>query len=245
MAYHPSADELINENKDVLEKVAVVKDGLNLLCSNPAYRDVLSNSQEKNKCDSEPENNFNAKLEDLDQNANGFSVSEIDCNEEDKDAAGFIQLTETNSKSRVPQLVFLDSDDNSSTEQLCPNHSDLITKPFCAKTELERSEDGCNSNRLLNGIGNLNDLSLSQKSVSSQQSSDSDLITDHCPENMSPNEDSAVVFSGRHKDWHCHDTTLKLASDKTARNQLLAVSILCFVFMIGESVGKNVYQLIW
>ncbi|XP_060591515.1 proton-coupled zinc antiporter SLC30A2-like [Ruditapes philippinarum] len=45
------------------------------------------------------------------------------------------------------------------------------------------------------------------------------------------------TFIDENDDWHCHATTAKIPEDKTARNQLIAVSVLCFLFMVGEAIG--------
>lgn len=42
-------------------------------------------------------------------------------------------------------------------------------------------------------------------------------------------------------DWHCHARE-KTKADTVARNQLVAVSVLCFIFMIGEAIGKIIKQ---
>ena len=42
-------------------------------------------------------------------------------------------------------------------------------------------------------------------------------------------------ISTNHKNWHCHAPLP--GEDKTARNQLIGVSVLCFAFMIAELAG--------
>lgn len=38
-------------------------------------------------------------------------------------------------------------------------------------------------------------------------------------------------------EWHCHSSTVNNPPNQMARNQLIVVSVLCFLFMVGETVG--------
>lgn len=216
------------------------------LCFNPVYIEKLRNVQESGRLEAEND----AKL----KSTFDYEVGGDLCDAEDRGA-----VTEASSSRKcVPQLVFLDSDDSSSTEQLYKDKACEQVFPTSEKknsqTFLRKNNPESNGLSLM-GIHKEDFLTSSQKSVSSNHSSDSDLITDHSVEQtMSRNDDtiqlnsvtehvreqSSGLFSIR-KDWHCHDHSLKLPPDKTARNQLLAVSILCFLFMVGETVGKSIH----
>lgn len=44
--------------------------------------------------------------------------------------------------------------------------------------------------------------------------------------------------------WHCHlDSPAKV--DRVARNQLVAISVICVIFMIGEIIGELCFNVIW
>lgn len=252
------ADESVSDENsvsDVLRVVENVNGGEDQLCCNPIYRDRLQNQTESNKWSGDAEDNLNSNsVRSKTKDANGFNanngfsfeleVGGIQCDEEDRGAANFIPLTETQSKRFVPQLVFLDSDEGSSAEQLIPNGIDLSSTKQNNNTHEKRvsgiphSHPITSHEKLVDGFSLYKDLSSSQKSVSSQLSSDSDLITDV---NMAQNDSTAVLPSDRSHEWHCHDASLKLRPDKTARNQLITVSVLCFIFMVGEAVGKEIH----
>ena len=216
---------------DEITKGESANDEDGLLCCNPAYHEVLQSSHNFDNQGVKSTYELN-----IDKNANGFIVEER-CDEEDKGPTNFIPLTQTSTRA-LPQLVFLDSDDSSSTEHLFKRNSDLITNKgegwqVC---EDRKSYSQSDPPHLLERFDKNTDLTFSQQSRTSQHSSDSDLITDHTAEEMTRSRENSVTLGG--KLWHCHDESLKLPPDLIARNQLIAVSIFCFLFMIGETVGK-------
>jgi hypothetical protein len=192
-----------------------------------------------------------------------FPVGGVTCDTEDK---GCSELDVNDSSKFLPRLVFLDSDENISrnTDNISLNNPE--TSYY--REERSVSDSAVANNHHLpvlnshlndyNSSGHLTDESTnpllhSQHSHASQVSSDSDLIRDHT---MATEQELATVagedyeqflmeqtendtFIDENDDWHCHATTAKIPEDKTARNQLIAVSVLCFLFMVGEAIGNS------
>lgn len=198
-------------------------------------------------------------------------VGGVTCDVEDQGCSELDRNTNTYSSAYLPRLVFLDSDENISgsnneqfssydgklihEERSVDNREDLTVIPFKHETDLpiehsklipENLKDTNNAVRFLQ----------SQISHASLHSSDSDLICDHTMpvdrelelENVGEEDfdhylQEHMEDDPRINDWHCHPTAVKIPPDKMARNQLIAVSILCFLFMCGEAVGNEVFYI--
>lgn len=207
-------------------------------CTNPSYQERFDNSLESSTWPS-------GNNTDLDSHGI-FEVGGEGCDAEDKGITAFIPLTDNASKRFLPKLVFIESGDVPDDK----NENHLDDQCYAAKStpvSLQADCQGGPVDHRLTLFGKFDksvDSSLSQRLVTSQNSSDSDLITEHSEEmNMVSNGDTQPLIPGNaeefHDEWHCHNKNVHLPSDKTARNQLLAVSVLCFLFMVGESVGKK------
>lgn len=185
-------------------------------------------------------------------NGTEYEVGGVNCDKEDQP---WFQYTDGTSTKFLPRLVFLDSEENITNR----NYSDNCVNETLPREERSASDSivltksdysKLHSDSFANTVDRHNDFLLkSHHSRVSAHSSDSDLITDH---NMSVENDLQNVaeedidhFLQEHesdvnniKDWHCHRSTVKIPPDKMARNQLVAVSVLCLLFMVGEAVGK-------
>lgn len=230
---------LTDDNKTFPIRVSSDNVGANgYKCTNPSYQERFDNSFERSTW---------ASGNNTDLDSHGvYEVGGEGCDAEDKGIAAFIPLTDNASKRFLPQLVFIESEDVPDDQ----NENHMGTQRFQAKTtpvSLHGDFQCESADHRLTLFGKFDksvDSSLGQRLVTSQNSSDSDLITEHSEElNMGRNGDTQPLNPGNaeefHDEWHCHDKNVHLPSDKTARNQLLAVSVLCFLFMVGESVGKK------
>ena len=188
-----------------------------------------------------------------------FNVGGVTCDNEDK---GCTELDVNDSTKFLPRLVFLDSDENvtrNKSESLLSNPASnyyreerSASDTTDVKSHSLRIEKSHLNQPSRNGYlvdESVNPLLQSQSSHISQISSDSDLIRDH----TMPSEQELAEVGGENyeqflmeqtennihlDEWHCHTKTAKVPEDKTARNQLIAVSVLCFLFMVGEAIGN-------
>ena len=160
---------------------------------------------------------------------------------------------ETNDSSKyLPRLVFLDSE-----ETLAENNQNDQTGEESVRQERAVSDSAViqrlaspSLNTFQRSESSGNHFYKNRRSRVSQasiQSSDSELLLDHSVTENSdlPGDEDFERFimeypteHPRLKTWHCHAIGTKIPEDNVARNQLIAVSILSFLFMIGESVGR-------
>ncbi|XP_052254820.1 zinc transporter 2-like [Dreissena polymorpha] len=175
-----------------------------------------------------------------------FEIGGVKCDDEDGGLSEFDAVSViTKNKHVAPRLVFLGSDE----------HLNSSNYGYAADS------DYSDRNRTLSDNTRVPDLLKSQNggapvsrtvrthsrnSHTSHVSSDSDLLAE-LDEHFAENEMNRIQLLSSNLEvgedassdngWHCHDGTIKNPLDKTARNQLIAVSILCILFMIGETIG--------
>lgn len=194
-----------------------------------------------------------------------FKLGGVICDQEDKGCLDSSESLKGNSSRHLPRLAFLDSDENITNKEDSLILCDSLTHSN-SKCKERSASDGVVVNSGLTSAekslvyenpdfkythDNTGRFLESHNSHVSLQSSDSELITDHIMPSehevtnvgeedfeqflLQNTEDDAADL----KDWHCHAATAKIPPDKVARNQLIAVSVLCFLFMVGEAIGKS------
>ena len=182
----------------------------------------------------------------------GYGLGGVHCDEEDRGLDEFTNLKRSN--KFVPTLAFLDSDENVHEQLYNPEeHRTDKLQHKGPKADIEKV-----TKRHKDSFQNPNTEHCNRYSA---HSSDSDLIQDHA---MASERDSLVLSNGieetqydRHVCdnsslprldlmWHCHRRILQVPPDTMAKKQLIAVSVLCFIFMVGEAVGKykNIYTML-
>lgn len=194
-----------------------------------------------------------------------FELGGVICDQEDKGCLDSpdSQRLKSNSSRHLPRLVFLDSDENIIKKEDSLLLCDSLTHSKCK--ERSASDGVVVNSGLLSAEKSLvyenPDYNYTQDYTGRQlkshnshvslQSSDSELITDHImpleQEVTNVGEEdfeqfllqNTIADAADLKDWHCHAATVKIPPDKVARNQLIAVSVLCFLFMVGEAIGKS------
>ena len=164
------------------------------------------------------------------------------CLEDDQEDEGLKNIDSSNGVNHIPKLVFLGSDEDLSQANDDENsdlfQSDINNLEFKLSNENELKEVAKYS-------GNDETNLQSSYSKSSLHSTDSELLIDHNPSDDTEDIERFIIENEMTDDnlskllkWHCHDPTTFLLPDKMARNQLIAVATLCFLFMVGEAVGK-------
>lgn len=175
--------------------------------------------------------------------------------EDDREDEGLKTIDCTTGVNHIPRLVFLGSDEDLSRS----NKDDIffVERNQSDNLDFESKSDSYSNtdNRYTTNDENTRDnfvhpddetqtVLTSQHSRTSIYSTDSELLADHSLDENS--EIERFIMENEMTDdnlsklmkWHCHDPKTFLLPDKMARNQLIAVSVLCFLFMIGEAVGK-------
>ena len=147
----------------------------------------------------------------------------------------------------LPRLVFLDSDENITLNIPSENRNiENRQQRSASDSVVIKERDQQYTVKLLQKQGQENNCCgyTNQISKNSVQSSDSELLTDHNVMDTNPTEINMTILKGGKgikkgdDTWHCHLKNTKIPPDRMARNQLIAVSILCFLFMIGEAIGS-------
>ncbi|XP_052812564.1 proton-coupled zinc antiporter SLC30A8-like [Mya arenaria] len=179
-----------------------------------------------------------------------LDVVDDKCDFEDRGIHEFDNLN--SSASGHPRLVFKENCSN-----IVDGHENYVgTDEFddFVRGDRSLSDISCvrQQNKETDGYSNPVVKNYNRNSHVSVQSSDSDLIIS----SDMPNErDQLVELNGVDRyssslqrcddsaseqddsEWHCHKRITKIPPDLMARKQLIAVSVLCFIFMIGEAVG--------
>ncbi|KAK3598423.1 hypothetical protein CHS0354_016420 [Potamilus streckersoni] len=197
-------------------------------------------------------NALNVKGEEIDNEEYNFRFAESESD------------TDEHFKSSVavpPRLVFLESSDSDLDGDFDITNASLNIMSKSRKSPIPDSRGNINLpslevardctlvSEITFGSETRNSLhsSLSNNSVAS---SDSELLRDlddymnattEMRNQLSADMSNMVVHArgeGQPESpWHCHDTQFKVPPDRVARNQLIAVSLFCFLFMIGEIIG--------
>ena len=188
------------------------------------------------------------------------------CLEDDREDEGLKTIDCKAGVNHIPRLVFLGSDEDIS--QTFKNDSDVEKE--ISDINVERSESDRHGHSLIsrskgkrnsideletetqNGETEEDDLTRSGRySRTSLYSTDSELLADHNLDDNSEDIERFIMENEMADDslsklmkWHCHDPKTFLLPDKMARNQLITVSILCFVFMVGEAIGRLLFAIL-
>lgn len=198
-------------------------------------------------------------------NKNRVGVANLEDDEEDRGCSEF-DKEENKSTRYLPQLVFLDSEENISEfekqtfEDTHPLRKERAVSDSFVTGNLQTdtlqiireahdnssgdhststSKHGIHQNGtcVQTSINNNSFTHGRPSNTSLHSSTDSELITDHRLSTDDSFEQFMMEEDSKLNTWHCHSRTAKIPPDKTARNQLIAVSILCFMFMVGEAIG--------
>ena len=167
--------------------------------------------------------------------------------EDDREDEGLKSIDCTTGVSHIPRLVFIGSDEdltqNNDYENNDSEQERNENESYQTGYDIKRSQWGESSEVTEN---NSESNLTSQYSRTSLHSTDSELLADHYLDDSE--EIERFIIENEMTDdslskllkWHCHDPATFLLPDKMARNQLIAVSILCFLFMVGEAIGKEI-----
>ena len=188
------------------------------------------------------------------------------CLEDDGEDEGLKTIDCTAGVNHIPRLVFLGSEEDLSktfngendTENKDENfdrnfrrsESESNGDGFIDKYRTDRNDrSGSNTETDSNQRRENNQIGSSQYSLNN--STDSELLADHISEDNSEDIERFIMENEMTDDnlskllkWHCHDPNTFLLPDRMARNQLITVSVLCFLFMVGEAIGKIIFYFI-
>ena len=178
--------------------------------------------------------------------------------EDDNEDEGLQTIDCTTGVNHIPRLVFLGSEEDLSQNFNSENDSENRDNLHANSDRNEsdgNSDHSIDTNRTetLDGNGSSipternqsRHLLTGNSQYSRNNSTDSELLADHTLENNTEDIERFIMENEMTDDnlskllrWHCHDPKTFLLPDRMARNQLITVSVLCFLFMVGEAVGK-------
>ena len=181
--------------------------------------------------------------------------------EDDKEDEGLQTIDCTTGVNHIPRLVFLGSEEDLSQNFNIENDRDNKEKNL--NFERPESNFGVEINRTdrYERSGSTTETESDQRTendltdfsqYSRNNSTDSELLADHHVLRDNSEDIERFIMENEMTDdnlskllkWHCHDPKTFLLPDRMARNQLITVSVLCFLFMVGEAVGKIHFVLI-